>query len=60
MTLFIQIVGLLLLAMLGGSFIGATVKCYKKEQYGGFGLGFMLSFITLTVVAKLLMILLGM
>ena len=56
---FMQIMALLLLVVLGSSFVSATVTCYKKNQNGGVGVGVMLSFIIMIFTMKILMMLLG-
>lgn len=56
---FMQIISVLLLVFLGTTFIGASAGCYNKGQYGGFGLGVMLSFMVMIFTLKIVMGLIG-
>lgn len=57
--LLMKIVVLVLLVIVGTSFVGATADCLRKGKCGGFGLGFVLSSIVMFFVFKILSMLIG-
>ena len=57
--LVMQIVVLVLLFIVGTSFVGATATCFKKGQHAGFGVGFMLSSVVMFFMFKILTMLIG-